>query len=181
MAVRLRVLLFSNPGFPDRRRGLYYPYSSIVYGVGCTLGAALGGFLAEHLGWRWIFASQIPVMLVCLAVSAVAIPRDLGLQRDGNGNTATGLRDSLRDFDFVGSGLLCVILTTMILGLVSPRCSIHCQTGKPLLFVFANFGHGFNHQNLGGQILPCKSTWPSLRTSKCLQIQILTDGFFFLL
>ncbi|KAK7926490.1 hypothetical protein PG985_003488 [Apiospora marii] len=109
---------------PVERRGLYYPYSSIVYGVGCTLGAALGGFLAEHLGWRWIFASQIPVMLVCLAVSAVAIPRDLGLQQDGDG-TATGLRDSLRDFDFVGSGLLCVILTTMILGL-----------------------------NLGGQILP---------------------------
>ncbi|KAK8129072.1 multidrug resistance protein fnx1 [Apiospora sp. TS-2023a] len=112
---------------PVERRGLYYPYSSIVYGVGCTLGAAMGGFLAEHLGWRWIFASQIPIMLVCLAVSAVAIPRDLGLRQDGDGATAaaTGLRDLLRDFDFVGSGLLCVILTTMILGL-----------------------------NLGGQILP---------------------------
>ncbi|KAK8052582.1 hypothetical protein PG993_003967 [Apiospora rasikravindrae] len=107
---------------PVERRGLYYPYSSLVYGVGCTLGAAMGGLLAEHLGWRWIFASQIPVMLVCLAVSAVAIPRDLGVQEDC---TTAGLRDSLRDFDFVGSGLLCAILTTIILGL-----------------------------NLGGQILP---------------------------
>lgn len=79
----------------------------------------MGGFLAEHLGWRWIFASQIPFMLVCLAVSAVAIPSDLGLQHDGNGTAATSLSHSLRDFDFVGSGLLCVILTTMILGLVS--------------------------------------------------------------
>ncbi|KAK7955641.1 uncharacterized protein PG986_004863 [Apiospora aurea] len=114
---------------PVERRGLYYPYSSLVYGIGSTLGAALGGFLAEHLGWRWIFASQIPVMLVCLAVSAVAIPRDLGVQvqedYDGTVTTGRSLRDSLRDFDFVGSGLLCVILTTMILGL-----------------------------NLGGQILP---------------------------
>ncbi|KAK8060947.1 transporter [Apiospora saccharicola] len=107
---------------PVERRGLYYPYSSIVYGVGCTLGAAMGGFLAEHLGWRWIFASQIPIMLVCLAVSAVAIPRDLGFQQDNGSNSGatTSLCDSLRDFDFVGSGLLCVILTTMILGLVSP-------------------------------------------------------------
>ncbi|KAK7957679.1 multidrug resistance protein fnx1 [Apiospora saccharicola] len=103
---------------PVERRGLYYPYSSIVYGVGCTLGAAMGGFLAEHLGWRWIFALQIPIMLVCLAVSAVAIPRDLGLQQDNGSNSGatTSLCDSLRDFDFVGSGLLCVILTTMILG-----------------------------------------------------------------
>ncbi|KAK8043220.1 major facilitator superfamily domain-containing protein [Apiospora phragmitis] len=101
-------------------RGLYYPYSSIIYGVGCTLGAAMGGFLAEHLGWRWIFALQIPVMLVCLCISAVAITHDLGVQ-----DSHTSLRDSLRDFDFVGSGLLCVILITMILGL-----------------------------NLGGQILP---------------------------
>ncbi|KAK8081184.1 transporter [Apiospora hydei] len=114
---------------PVERRGLYYPYSSLVYGIGSTLGAALGGFLAEHLGWRWIFASQIPVMLVCLAVSAVVIPPDLGVQvqedYDGTVTTGRSLRDSLRDFDFVGSGLLCIILTTMILGL-----------------------------NLGGQILP---------------------------
>ncbi|KAK8119683.1 Major facilitator superfamily [Apiospora kogelbergensis] len=105
---------------PVERRGLYYPYSSIIYGVGCTLGAAMGGFLAEHLGWRWIFASQIPVMLVCLCISAVAIPHDLGIK-----DCTTSLRNSLNDFDFLGSGLLCIILATMILGL-----------------------------NLGGQILP---------------------------
>ncbi|KAK6854020.1 hypothetical protein PG995_010832 [Apiospora arundinis] len=102
------------------RRGLYYPYSSIIYGVGCTLGAAMGGFLAEHLGWRWIFASQIPIMLVCFCISALVIPHDLGVR-----DCTISMRDSLHDFDFVGSGLLCVILTTMIIGL-----------------------------NLGGQILP---------------------------
>ncbi|KAK7996406.1 60S ribosomal protein L36 [Apiospora arundinis] len=105
---------------PVERRGLYYPYSSIIYGVGCTLGAAMGGFLAEHLGWRWIFASQIPIMLVCFCISALVIPHDLGVR-----DCTISMRDSLHDFDFVGSGLLCVILTTMIIGL-----------------------------NLGGQILP---------------------------
>ncbi|KAK6827221.1 hypothetical protein PG987_010562 [Apiospora arundinis] len=94
--------------------------SDFVPWIGCTLGAAMGGFLAEHLGWRWIFASQIPIMLVCFCISALVIPHDLGVR-----DCTISMRDSLHDFDFVGSGLLCVILTTMITGL-----------------------------NLGGQILP---------------------------
>lgn len=38
---------------PIERRGAYQSYLNIVYGIGSTLGAALGGFMADYLGWRW--------------------------------------------------------------------------------------------------------------------------------
>lgn len=38
---------------PIERRGAYQSYINMVYGLGSTLGAALGGFMADYLGWRW--------------------------------------------------------------------------------------------------------------------------------
>lgn len=39
---------------PLRRRGAYLSWLNLSYGIGCSLGAALGGFLAESIGWRWV-------------------------------------------------------------------------------------------------------------------------------
>jgi hypothetical protein len=40
---------------PLETRGGYLAFLNLSYGVGSSLGAALGGFLAETLGWRWEF------------------------------------------------------------------------------------------------------------------------------
>jgi hypothetical protein len=43
---------------PIEIRGEFQSYTNIVYGVGSALGAATGGAIADHLGWRWEFGMQ---------------------------------------------------------------------------------------------------------------------------
>lgn len=69
--------------------------------------------MAEALGWRWEFGVQVPPLLLCMAMSAVVIPDDIGLQ-----GPRRGIFDAMRQFDFGGSALLTISTTTAILGLV---------------------------------------------------------------
>lgn len=98
---------------PIEHRGAYQSYINLVYGVGATLGAALGGFMADYLGWRWEFGIQVPPLLLCVGVSVITIPGDLGLQP---GRRETFFH-AMRSFDFKGSALLTGAITFLILGL----------------------------------------------------------------
>ena len=52
---------------PIEIRVAYQSYVHIVFGVGSALGAATGGAIADHLGWRWKFGIQIPPLAVTFA------------------------------------------------------------------------------------------------------------------
>ena len=97
-----------------RRRGAYQSYINIVYGVGSSLGAALGGAMADSLGWRWEFGVQVPVLVLGVVLAILAVPADLGLQ----GRERETLREALGNFDLRGSLLLTPAVTSLILGLV---------------------------------------------------------------
>ncbi|KAH6607643.1 hypothetical protein Trco_003956 [Trichoderma cornu-damae] len=97
---------------PIERRGNYQSYINVTYGAGSALGAALGGAMAEALGWRWEFGVQVPPLLLCVAVAAVVLPDDIGLE-----GPRKGAVDALREFDFKGSVLLTMATTFAILGL----------------------------------------------------------------
>ncbi|KFA67817.1 hypothetical protein S40285_06970 [Stachybotrys chlorohalonatus IBT 40285] len=99
---------------PIDQRPTYQSYVNVVYGIGSALGAALGGAMAEALGWRWEFGIQVPVLLLCLVVSQLCIPSDLGLQAASASGTVW---DAFAEFDFIGSILLTVSVTFFILGL----------------------------------------------------------------
>ena len=45
---------------PIEIRGVYQSYINIIFGCGGSLGAALGGAIADSLGWRWEFGVQVP-------------------------------------------------------------------------------------------------------------------------
>lgn len=98
---------------PIERRGAYQSYINLVYGLGSTLGAALGGFMADYLGWRWEFGIQVPPLLLCVGISTLIIPADLGL---ASRNKET-IFQALKSFDFRGSTLLIMAITSLILGL----------------------------------------------------------------
>lgn len=98
---------------PIEHRGAYQSYINMVYGVGSTLGAALGGFMADYLGWRWEFGIQVPFLLLCVGVTMITIPGELGL-RSGKKETVI---QAMRSFDFKGSFLLTSAITFLILGL----------------------------------------------------------------
>jgi EmrB/QacA subfamily drug resistance transporter len=59
---------------PLRERGRYQGALGAVFGVTTVIGPLLGGFFTDHLTWRWAFWINIPVAIIVLAVSAVAIP-----------------------------------------------------------------------------------------------------------
>jgi predicted MFS family arabinose efflux permease len=79
------------------------------------LGAALGGAIADHLGWRWEFGIQIPFLLACLFISWLTIPKTLGLAEGVKRKT---LLEAMKVFDFKGSILLTTSITFLILGIV---------------------------------------------------------------
>lgn len=122
---------------PIEIRGQYQSYINITFGVGSALGAALGGAIADHLGWRWEFGIQVPAILLCLVGAYVTVPNRLGLL---DGTKQKTLWEAMKVFDFKGSILLTTAITFLILGLVSSSILIE---GPPLN----------KSQNLGGNVL----------------------------
>lgn len=41
-----------------RDRGTWQGYVNLIYALGASAGAPLGGLLAESIGWRWSFIAQ---------------------------------------------------------------------------------------------------------------------------
>jgi len=56
-----------------RERGRYAGYFSIVWGSSSVLGPTLGGLIAEHYGWPWIFWINLPIGLAALLVADRAL------------------------------------------------------------------------------------------------------------
>lgn len=48
-----------------RERGVYQGYANIVFGTGQLLGGPIGGFLLDTIGWRSVFAIQVPLIMTC--------------------------------------------------------------------------------------------------------------------
>lgn len=118
---------------PLEIRGQYQSMLNLAFGIGSSLGAALGGFLADTLGWRMEFfiqvclpllvtqihantnLHQVPSIAICLAVAWLAVPTDLGPQLMKKDNI--GIWDTIRAFDLAGSLLLTSSVTFLIVGI----------------------------------------------------------------
>ncbi|KAH8680981.1 major facilitator superfamily domain-containing protein [Xylariales sp. PMI_506] len=94
------------------RRGTYQSYINIIYGLSSASGAALGGLMADTLGWRWEFGIQVPPLIIAFIGLMFVMPDDLGLQGERE-----SLKEAVRHFDFTGSLLLTISTTFLILGL----------------------------------------------------------------
>ncbi|KAI9683615.1 MAG: hypothetical protein M1829_004919 [Trizodia sp. TS-e1964] len=97
---------------PIETRGAYQSYLNLAYGLGSASGVAMGGYLADQLGWRWEFGVQVPAILLCLIAAALTLPPDLGKLA-----TNKSVWESLKTFDFAGSFFLTSCVTFLILGL----------------------------------------------------------------
>ncbi|RJK95326.1 MDR family MFS transporter [Vallicoccus soli] len=52
-----------------RERGRYQGYIGAVFGLSTVAGPLAGGFLVEHLSWRWCFWVGIPIGILALVVT----------------------------------------------------------------------------------------------------------------
>lgn len=58
---------------PARQRGSYLGYLAGVWAFAGIVGPLLGGFLVDHVTWRWVFLLNLPVGGVALAVVSVVL------------------------------------------------------------------------------------------------------------
>jgi DHA2 family methylenomycin A resistance protein-like MFS transporter len=59
----------------ERRRAQAIGLWSTGSGVGMAAGPVIGGVLAAQLGWRWVFAFNVPIAVILLVLGARVIPR----------------------------------------------------------------------------------------------------------
>jgi MFS family permease len=91
---------------PVERRGRAFGAFGAIMGLAAALGPLVGGELVKAFGWPSVFAANLPVLVVSAALLALA----------GRVPGASG-RGAPPRFDWLGSGLLAVALTLVIIGL----------------------------------------------------------------
>jgi MFS family permease len=100
---------------PLERRSSYLALLNLAYGTGSSLGAALGGFLADALGWRWEFGIQVPAIALCFVTACFTTPSGLG--PNFAKHSSDGLWQTVKGFDLAGSFLLTTSVTFLVLAL----------------------------------------------------------------
>ena len=56
-----------------RARGHYMAYFMAVFASAGVIGPLAGGFITDHIGWRWIFTINVPIGIVALIVTSMAL------------------------------------------------------------------------------------------------------------
>ncbi|KAL1990530.1 hypothetical protein VTN49DRAFT_6369 [Thermomyces lanuginosus] len=83
---------------PLRDRGVWQGIINIIYATGSSVGAPLGGILADYIGWRWAFVAQGPICLLAFIMVSVYLQVPEQEKEDW--------RVKLRRVDFLGALVL---------------------------------------------------------------------------
>jgi EmrB/QacA subfamily drug resistance transporter len=57
-----------------RERGRYMGLFGAVFGAASVIGPLTGGFLTDHLTWRWVFYVNVPLAIIALLVTSIVLP-----------------------------------------------------------------------------------------------------------
>lgn len=90
--------------FPAEKRGSALGLIGAVFGIAFVIGPILGGVLLLA-GWQWLFAINLPIAAVVMALAWKVLPHEHHAQAGA--------------FDWLGMGLLAIALAALDLGLVA--------------------------------------------------------------
>ncbi|HVA38858.1 MAG TPA: DHA2 family efflux MFS transporter permease subunit [Candidatus Dormibacteraeota bacterium] len=91
-----------------QRRGRAIGLQGAAQAIGLSTGPALGGFLIQSLGWKWIFWINVPAGLIGTILGWMILPQTEGIRHDER-------------FDWWGALLLTPALTGLLLALSEVR------------------------------------------------------------
>lgn len=116
---------------PPRQRGKYQGYMGAVFGLTSIAGPLLGGWMTDHLGWRWLFFAGLPVGVVAMVV----IVRHLHLPHEQREATV-----DVAGFLTLTAALVSILLAVSLGGTTYPWGSVEIVglflAGAALLAVF---------------------------------------------
>lgn len=113
---------------PLRDRGFYQGLANIFFGLGAASGGFIGGFVADWIGWKYVFTLQVPFALV----AAVLIYKFLILPAGSPGLGVQGsVMAKLRRVDFAGSITLVLLLMCLLMAA--------SLGGKEIAYLLATF------------------------------------------
>lgn len=89
--------------FPGRERGRALGLQATVTYLGLATGPAVGGFITQHLGWRWIFFINVPIGFIVIPTALSVLRRESPRVR--------------QPFDPIGALVLAAALASLLFGL----------------------------------------------------------------
>jgi EmrB/QacA subfamily drug resistance transporter len=118
-------LALISASFSDDDRGRAIGTWSGFTSITAALGPVLGGWLVQHLSWRWAFFINLPIAAVVIAITTKHVPESRGVTDDGVGQRV----------DVPGVFLTTLGLGALTLGLIE-SVPIATAAGIGLLAVF---------------------------------------------
>ncbi|MGE3619554.1 MAG: MDR family MFS transporter [Acidimicrobiia bacterium] len=100
-----------------RERGRYQGMFGAAFGAATVVGPLAGGFLTDHLSWRWVFYVNLPIGALALLVTGLVLPRSLR-------------RPNVR-VDLAGAALLSVAIASVVL--VTSWGGVEHAWGSPVI------------------------------------------------
>jgi EmrB/QacA subfamily drug resistance transporter len=126
-----------------RDRGRYQGIFGAVFGVSNVAGPLVGGFIVEHLSWRWIFYINLPLGLVALAVIGAILraPRErvahtidyLGAALIASALSGIVLLTTLGGSTFAWASPEMALLATISIGATVAFLFVEGRAAEPLL------------------------------------------------
>src|SRR4051794_4964326 len=92
--------------YAGRRNAALQGLLAGMMGFSFIAGPLVGGFLADHVGWRWVFLVNLPIGAAALAIVALVLPASVGRQEQRRA-----------PIDFAGIALLTAAIAFVLVGL----------------------------------------------------------------
>ena len=88
--------------FPPEKRGLAMGLVGLGATMGPALGPTVGGYVAEHISWRWAFFINVPIGFTLVALAFFLLPE-------------FGIKKGKRHFDFIGFSLCTIFISSFLI------------------------------------------------------------------